>query len=72
MLSRIHQEVLAHNGTFEKKEESQAAASYYHIPGGYDVMNCYAVKVYFASEEDRDAFVLRNADRDELAAFEEL
>ena len=71
MLS-ARQEVLLHNGTFEKQANSTAAASYYHIPGGYDIQNCSIVKVYFESEVDRDEFVLRNADRDCLAAFEEM
>ena len=66
------QEVLLHNGSFDKQPNSVAAASYYHIPGGYDIENCSVVKVFFQSEEDRDEFVLRNADRDCLAAFEEL
>lgn len=43
------------------------SVSYWHLPGGYDVMSAKACIVYFHNEEDAKKFRDKYADRDEMA-----
>lgn len=42
-------------------------ASFWHLPGGYDVVNAKAYMVYFEDEETRDVFVRLYKDDESMA-----
>ena len=44
-------------------------ASYWHLPGGYDVVNARAVAVWFGCEEVRSRFIKEWADTGHTASL---
>lgn len=56
-----------YGGTYQRKPDSVAAVSFWHIPGGCNYDQAHAVKVYFSTHEAANEFAQRNSNPPEMA-----
>ena len=66
-MCNAHRDVVLLGGTFQEDPAAKFGVSFWCLPGGYDVMHSFALRVWFYDKESADYFVKKYKDCEQMA-----